>query len=123
MNPNQHFIDEKTQQAVLALDAARARAGRERTLIELAHVVSRVQVNHLVKPLPRVRAAAHRLRAETERRAAQMAAALMTRLQAEPCSEANAKLLADTCEACSKVFPREALLLQSLLASSTMRLS
>ncbi len=123
MNPNQHFIDQKTQQAVLALDAARARAGRERTLIELAHVVSRVQVNHLVKPLPPVRAAAHRLRAETERRAAQMAAVLITRLQAEPRSQANAQLLADTCEACSKVFPREALLLQGMLATRTITLA
>jgi hypothetical protein len=114
MNPNQFYIDQKAQQAILALDAARARAGRERTLMELALVVSRVHVNHLVKPLPPVRAALHRLRAESERRAAQLAAAFVIRHQAEPPSSDNRQLLADTCEACRKVFPREARLLQRL---------
>ncbi|MGA2023839.1 MAG: hypothetical protein ABSH23_03665 [Steroidobacteraceae bacterium] len=114
MNPNQFYIDQKAQQAILTLDAARARAGRERTLLELALMVSRVHVNHLVKPLPTVRASLFRLRAESERRAAQLAAALVMRLQAEPRSAENAQLLADTCEACRKVFPREARLLQRL---------
>jgi len=56
MSANQPFIDQKTREAVVTLDAARLRAARERTLLALAHVVTRVQVNHLVKPLPSVRA-------------------------------------------------------------------
>jgi len=115
MNANQLFIDQKTREAVLALDAARLRAARERTLLALAQVVTRVQVNHLVKPLPSVRAAAYRLRAETERHAAQLAAEQVTRYQAEPRTPESAHQLYETFRACSRVFPREAAALRRLL--------
>jgi hypothetical protein len=115
MNANQLFIDQKTREAVVALDAARLRAARERNLLALAHVVTRVQVNHLVKPLPSVRAAAYRLRAETERHAAQLAAEQVTRYQSEPRSPESAQALYDTFRACCRVFPREAALLRRLL--------
>jgi hypothetical protein len=118
MNANQPFIDQKTQQAILALDAARARAAREHSLLELALVVSRVHVNHLVKPLPPVRAAAHRLRAETERRAAVLLAGLLAGLQREAPTPETSELLTQTYEACRKVFPREAGLLRQALEGS-----
>jgi phosphoglycolate phosphatase-like HAD superfamily hydrolase len=115
MSANQPFIDQKTREAVVTLDAARLRAARERTLLALAHVVTRVQVNHLVKPLPSVRAAAYRLRAETERHAAQLAAEQVTRYQAEPHSPDSTRQLYDTFRACCRVFPREVALLRRLL--------
>jgi len=115
MDATKLFIETKTRQAVLALDAARARAAGERSLLALAHVVSRVQVNHLVKPLPSVRAAAFRLRAETERHAAQLAAAQLARYQSEPRSAHATQELHDTCQACRGVFPREAAALRSVL--------
>jgi hypothetical protein len=115
MNANQPFITQKTQQAVVALEAAIARAAHERTLLELARMISRIQVNPLVKPLPPVRAAAYRLRAQSERRAAQLAAAMLSRFETEQPSAQSAQLLSDTCEACSRVFPREASLLRRAL--------
>ena len=56
-SPNQLFIDQRTQQAIRSLEGARLRAQREHTLIGVALVVSRVQVNQLVRSLPLVRAA------------------------------------------------------------------
>jgi hypothetical protein len=115
MHANQPFITQKTQQAIVALEAARARAAHERTLLELARMISRIQVNPLVKPLPPVRAAAYRLRAQSERRAAQLAAALLSQFETEQRSAQSAQLLSDTCEACSRIFPREASLLRRAL--------
>ena len=115
MDATKLFIEQKTRQAVLALDAARARAASERTLLALALVVSRVQVNHLVKPLPSVRAAAFRLRSETERHAAQLAAEQLARYQAEPRSQQGAQELYETFRACRGVFPREAAALRRVL--------
>jgi hypothetical protein len=115
MNVNQPYIAQKTQQALIALNAARARAAHECTLMQLAHIVSRVHVNPLVKPLLSVRAAAHRLRAESERRAAQLAAALLNQFEATNRSPPTAQLLSDTYEACRVVFPREATLLRRAL--------
>jgi hypothetical protein len=119
MNPNKLFIEQKTQQAIVVLEAARSRAGREPTLLDLAQVIGRVQVNPLVKPLPTVRAAVYRLRAETERRAAKMAAELVENFRTEPRSSASVQRLRETCEACAKVFPREAQLLRRVLEEST----
>ena len=48
-------MDEKARQAILLLNAARLRATHERTLLGLALLVRRAQVNHLVKPLAPVR--------------------------------------------------------------------
>jgi hypothetical protein len=115
MNPNKLFIEQKTQQAIVVLEAARSRAGREHTLLELAQVVGRVQVNPLVKPLPTVRAAVYRLRAESERRAAKMAAELILNFRAAPRSPDRVQMLTDTCSACVKVFPREAQMLRRVL--------
>jgi hypothetical protein len=115
MNPNQPFIDLKTREAIVALDSARLRAARERTLLALALVVSRVQVNHLVKPMPGVRAAAYRLRSESERHAAQLTAEQVARYQAEPHSAQGDQELSETILACSRVFPREAAVLRRLL--------
>jgi hypothetical protein len=117
MKSMQLFMVEKTQQAVLALEAARVRAPRERTLLALALLVARVQVNHLVKPVPSVRAAAHRLRSETERRAAQLAAEQVTRYEAEPRSEQSSSELYQTLRACRGVFPREAAVLRRALGT------
>jgi len=115
MDSTRLFIEQKMRQAVLALEAARARAAGERSLLGLAHVVSRVQVNHLVKPLPSVRAAAFRLRAETERHAAQLAAMELARYQAEPRSPHGTQELIETFRACRAVFPREAAALRCVL--------
>jgi hypothetical protein len=115
MESTKLFIEQKTRQAVLALDAARARAAGERSLLALAHVVSRVHVNHLVKPLPSVRAAALRLRAESERHAAQLAAAQLARYQSEPRSAQGTQALIETFRACRGVFPREAAVLRGVL--------
>ena len=57
-NATKLFMDEKARQAILLLNAARLRATHERTLLGLALVVRRAQVNHLVKPLAPVRAVA-----------------------------------------------------------------
>jgi hypothetical protein len=51
------------------------RARRERTLLGLALVVSRAQVNQLVRPLPSVCAAMLQLHAQTQRQAALLAVA------------------------------------------------
>src|ERR1700722_231749 len=118
MYVNQPYITQKTQQALIALDAARARAAHECTLLQLAHIVSRVHVNPLVKPLLPVRAAAQRLRAESERRAAQLAAALVSQFEATNRSPPSAQLLSDTYEACRVVFPREASLLRRALEAA-----
>ena len=117
MNPTQLFMAQKTQQAVLALEAARLRAPRERTLLALALLVGRVYVNHLVKPVPSVRAAAHRLRSETERRAAQLAAEQVIRYETEPRSQQSSSELYQTLRACCGVFPREAAVLRRALAT------
>jgi len=74
VKPTDLFIVQKTQQAMRALEDARMRGAREHTLLALALVVSRVQVNHLVKPVPSVQAAMVRLRSETARHAAKLAA-------------------------------------------------
>jgi hypothetical protein len=115
MDATKLFIEQKTRQAVLALDAARGRAARERSLLALALIVSRVDVNHLVKPLPSVRAAAFRLRSESERHAAQLAAEQLARFRAEPRSAQGLQELQDTFRACRGVFPREAAALRLLL--------
>jgi hypothetical protein len=117
VNTSKLFIEQKTREAILALDAARVRAARERTLLALAHVVTRVQVNHLVKPLPGVRAAAYRLRAETERHAAQLAAEQVALSEAGPRSPNSVHEMYETFCACRRVFPREAAVLRRLLES------
>jgi hypothetical protein len=111
-SPNQLFIDQRTQQAIRSLEGARLRAQREHTLIGVALVVSRVQVNQLVRSLPLVRAAMVRMQAETQRHAARLAAEQVIRYQTEPRSEAVSNALCETILACSKVFPREAALLR-----------
>jgi hypothetical protein len=116
-HPTKLFIDLKTREAVLALDAARLRAAREHSLLSLALVVARVQVNHLVKPLPSVRAAAYRLRTQTERHAAQLLDAQLTRYGAEPDSRERQLELHETIQACCRVFPREAAALRRLLVA------
>ena len=115
MDATKLFMEQKARQAVLALDAARARAAGERSLLALALVVSRVQVNHLVKPLPSVRAAAFRLRSQSERHAAQLAAEELGRYQAEPRTPQGLQQLRDTFRACCGVFPREATALRLVL--------
>jgi hypothetical protein len=115
MISTQLFIVQKTAQAILALERARMRAQREPTLLALALVVGRVQVNHLVRPLPSVRAAMVRLRSETERHAAQLAAELVARYEADSCSERSAQELRETFRACSGIFPREAAVLRRVL--------
>lgn len=115
MNANKPFLELKTREAIVKLDAARLRAARERTLLGLALVISRVQVNHLVKPMPGVRAAAHRLRAESERHAAQLVVEQVVRYRREPHSPDSARELSETLRACVRVFPREAAVLRSLL--------
>jgi hypothetical protein len=112
MNPTQLFIAEKTQQAIRTIELARVRARQERTLLGLALVVSRVQVNQLVRPLPSVRAAMLQLHAQTQRHAALLATEQVTRYQAEPRSEENSNALQETIRACTTVFPREAALLR-----------
>jgi hypothetical protein len=114
-NATQQFVDEKARQAIVLLNAARARAKHERTLLGLALVVRRAQVNHLVKPLPQVRAATHLLRSETERCAARLAAELVTRMEGESRSPESAQQLHSTYEACCGIFPREAAALQRVL--------
>jgi hypothetical protein len=115
LNVTQLFVDEKARQAILLLNAARVRATQEHTLSGLALVVRRAQVNHLVKPLARVRAAAHLLRSETERRAARLAIELLTRFEAEPRSQERSQQLHKTYQACCGIFPREAAALRRVL--------
>jgi hypothetical protein len=115
MNPTQLFIAEKTKLAILALERARVRAPHESTLLALALVVGRVQVNHLVKPVPSVRAAMFRLREESARRAAQLAAELVSRYEAEADSPQRSQELQEALRACCGVFPREAAVLRRAL--------
>jgi hypothetical protein len=115
LNVTELFVDQKARQAIVLLNAARARATQERTLLGLALVVRRAQVNHLVKPLARVRAVAHLLRSETERRAALLAIELLTRFEAEPRSQESSQQLHKTYQACCGIFPREAAALLRVL--------
>jgi hypothetical protein len=114
VNPTQLFMAQKTQQAVRVLEAARVRAQHERTLLGLALLVSRVQVNQLVRPVPSVRAAMFRLQAESRRHAARLAAEQVSRYQTEPRSEEISDALHQTIRACSMVFPQEAALLRRI---------
>ena len=118
MNPTDLFKAQKTQQAMRALEDARMRAARERTLHALALVVSRVQVNHLVKPVPSVQAAMVRLRSETTRHAAKLAAEQVTQYECEPRCQANTAIMYETMRACRGVFPREAAVLRRALDGS-----
>jgi hypothetical protein len=115
LNATKLFMDEKARQAILLLNTARLRAPHEGTLLGLALVVRRAQVNHLVKPLARVRAVAYLLRSETERRAARLASELLTRFEAEPRSQENSQQLHKTYQACCGIFPREAAALRRAL--------
>jgi hypothetical protein len=115
LNATKLFMDEKARQAILLLHAARLRATHERTLLGLALVVRRAQVNHLVKPLTRVRAVACLLRSETERRAALLAVELLARFEAEPRSQESSQHLHKTYQACCGIFPREAAALRRVL--------
>jgi hypothetical protein len=115
LNATRLFVEQKARQAILLLNAARVRATYESTLSGLALVVRRVQVNHLVKPLPRVRAVAFLLRSETERRAARLAHELLTRFEAEPRSQESSQQLHKTYQACCGIFPREAAALRRVL--------
>ena len=119
VKPTDLFIVQKTQQAMRALEDARMRGAREHTLLALALVVSRVQVNHLVKPVPNVQAAIVRLRSETTRHAAKLAAEQVTQYESEPRSQVSTELLNETIRACRGVFPREAAVLQRALNATT----
>ena len=123
MNATRLFVDQKARQAILLLNAARVRATYESTLSGLAQVVRRVQVNHLDKPLPRVRAVAYLLRAETERRAARLATELLTRFEAEPRSQESSQQLHKTYQACCGIFPREAAALRRVLEADRVAAS
>jgi hypothetical protein len=112
MNPTQLFMAQKTQQAMRALEGARTRAQQERTLLGLALVVSRVQVNQLVRSVPSVRAAMFRLQAQAQRHAARLASEQVTRYRTEPRSEGSSNTLYETIRACGAVFPREAALMR-----------
>jgi hypothetical protein len=118
MNPTDLFKFQKTQQAMRVLEDARMRGARERTLLALALVVSRVQVNHLVKPVPSVQAAMVRLRSETTRHAAKLAAAEVTQYESEPRCQATTDIMYETMRACRGVFPREAAALRRALGDS-----
>jgi hypothetical protein len=87
MNPTDGFINHKIQQAIPSLESARMKGANECTLREKVLVVSRVQVNHLVKPLPNVRAGVVRFRSETDRHASQLIAEQVNRYEAEPRSQ------------------------------------
>jgi hypothetical protein len=115
LNATKLFMDEKARQAILLLNAARLHAPHEGTLLGLALMVRRAQVNHLVKPLARVRAVAYLLRSETERRAARLASELLTRFEAEPRSQESSQQLHKTYQACCGIFPREAAALRRVL--------
>jgi hypothetical protein len=120
LNVTQLFVEQKARQAILLLNAARVRATYENTLAGLALVVRRVQVNHLVKPLARVRAVANLLRSETERRAARLASELLTRFEAEPRSQESSQQLQLTYQACCGIFPREAAALRRVLETDRL---
>ena len=107
MNPTESFMVRKTQQALRALEDARLRGAREHTLIALALVVSRVQVNQLVKSVPSVQAAIVRLRSETSRHAAKLAEEQIVRYKSEPPCQASTDILVETMRVCRGVFPRE----------------
>jgi hypothetical protein len=109
------FITQKTQQAIRALESARIKSANERTLRELALIVSRVQVNPLVKPLPSVRAAFVRLRLEAGRHAAHLAVEQITRYETEPRAQQTTNELCEAMHACHGVFPREAAMLRRAL--------
>jgi hypothetical protein len=115
VKPTDLFMTQKTQQAMRALEDARMRGAREHTLLALALVVSRVQVNHLVKPVPSVHAAIVRLRSETTRHAAKLAAEQVTQYESEPRTQVSTDILQETMRACRGVFPREAAVLQRAL--------
>lgn len=115
MKPTDVFITQKIQQAIRSLESARMKGANECTLRELALVVSRVQVNHLVKPLPSVRAAMVRFRSETDRHAAQLVAEQVDRYEAEPRSQQSTDELHETMRVCRGVFPREAAILRRAL--------
>lgn len=115
MSSTQLFIAQKTEQAILALERARMRAQREPTLLALALVVARVQVNHLVRPVPSVRAAITRLRSEADRGAAQLVTELVARYEADWCSERDSQELRETFRACRGIFFREATVLRRVL--------
>jgi len=115
LNVTQQFVDQKARQAIVLLNAARVRATYESTLSGLALVVRRAQVNHLVKPLARVRAVAYLLRSETERRAARLASELLTRFEVEPRSQESSQQLHKAYQACCGIFPREAAALRRVL--------
>jgi hypothetical protein len=119
VKPTDLFIVQKTQQAMRALEDARMRGAREHTLLALALVVSRVQVNHLVKPVPSVQAAMVRLRSETTRHAARLAAEQVTQYESEPRSQVSTDMLNETMRACRGVFPRAAAVLQRALDGPT----
>jgi len=121
LKSTQLFLVEKTQQAMVALERARLRVPHEPTLLALAHVVGRMQVNHLVKPVPSVRAAMIRLRSEAGRRAARLAAELVARYEAEPCSERSSHELHETLRACSGVFPSEVAVLRRALGEQRVK--
>lgn len=116
MNPTQLFMLQKTRQAIVALEGARVRAQQQRTLLGLALVISRVQINQLVSATPSVRAAMFRLRTQTGRQAARLVAEQVSCYQAEPYSEVNSNALRQTIQACDKVFPREAALLRACVS-------
>jgi hypothetical protein len=118
VKPADLFIVQKTQQAMRALEDARMRGARERTLLALALVVSRVQVNHLVKPVPSVQAAMVRLRSETARHAAKLAAEQVTQYESGPRCQAKTDILYETMRVCRGVFPREAAVLRRALSGS-----
>jgi len=117
MKPTDAFIAQKTQQAIRALESARMRGASERTLLALALIVRRVQVNPLVKPLLSVRAAMVRFRAETDRHAAQLAAEQLLRYEAAPPSQQSTHDLYETMRACCGVFPREEAVLRRALGA------
>ncbi len=85
--------------------------------------MSRVQVNHLVKPVPSVQAAIVRLRSETTRHAAKLAAEQVMQFESEPRCQAATDMLHETMRACRGVFPREAAVLQRALDGPTSELA
>jgi hypothetical protein len=116
VKPTDIFFVQKTQQAMRALEDARMRGARERTLLALALVVSRVHVNHLVKPVPNVQAAMVRMRSEAARHAAKLAAEEVTQYESAPRCQESTDTLYETMLACRTVFPREAALLRRALS-------
>ena len=122
VKPADLFMVQKTQQAMRVLEDARMRGAREHSLLALALVVSRVQVNHLVKPVPSVQAAIVRLRSETTRHAAKLAAEQVMQFESGPRCQASTDMLQETMRACHAVFPREAAVLRRALDGPTAEL-